>query len=81
MRFLLPRRLRRQATKMPCSLGANRLLADERLYGYSVVRFFHGDREVAEVFFLATEGLHSDLLSTKVLRKRLQILVDHFARD
>lgn len=36
-------------------------------------------REVAEVFFLATEGLHSDLPSEKVLRKRLQVLVDQFA--
>ena len=39
-----------------------------------------GNHDVAEVFFLATEGLHSDLPSAKVLRKRLQILVDQFAR-
>ena len=39
-----------------------------------------GTHEVAEVFFLATEGLHSDLPSEKVLRKRLQILIDQFAR-
>ena len=40
-----------------------------------------GDHEVAEVFFLATEGLHSDLPSAKVLRKRLQTLIDQFAQD
>jgi AcrR family transcriptional regulator len=37
------------------------------------------NHEVAEVFFLATEGLHSDLPSERVLRKRLQVLVDQFA--
>jgi AcrR family transcriptional regulator len=40
-----------------------------------------GDHEAAEVFFFATEGLHSDLPSAKVLRKRLQILIDQFTRD
>src|ERR1700691_1113801 len=32
------------------------------------------DHEAAEVFFFATEGLHSDLPSAKVLLKRLRIL-------
>src|SRR5579862_1974820 len=40
-----------------------------------------GNREVAEVFFFATEGLHSDLPSAKVLLKRLRVLVDQFARE
>jgi hypothetical protein len=39
-----------------------------------------GDREIAEVFFFATEGLHRDLPSQNVLRKRLRILIDQFAR-
>lgn len=39
-----------------------------------------GDKELGEVFFLATEGLHVDLPPTKVLSKRLEILVDQFAR-
>jgi len=38
-----------------------------------------GNHELAEVFFLATEGLHSDLPSAKVLLKRLGVLVDQFA--
>lgn len=40
-----------------------------------------GSREVAEVFFFATEGLHSDLPTTKVLLKRLRVLVEQFARN
>jgi hypothetical protein len=40
-----------------------------------------GDHEVAEVFFFATEGLHSDLPSAKVLLKRIRILVSQFARE
>jgi AcrR family transcriptional regulator len=40
-----------------------------------------GDRDVAEVFFFATEGLHSDLPSAKVLLKRLRILVNQFAEE
>jgi hypothetical protein len=38
-------------------------------------------REVAEVFLFAAEGLRSDLPLAEVLRKRLQILIDQFARD
>jgi hypothetical protein len=37
-------------------------------------------KELAEVFFLAPEGLHVDLPSAKVLRARLQILIDCFVR-
>jgi TetR/AcrR family transcriptional regulator, transcriptional repressor of aconitase len=40
-----------------------------------------GDHEAAEEFFFATEGLHSDLPSAKVLLKRLRILVNQFARE
>jgi hypothetical protein len=36
------------------------------------------DKDLAEVFFLATEGLHVDLPTPKALRARLQILVDRF---
>jgi hypothetical protein len=39
-----------------------------------------GDKDLGEVFFLATEELHVDLPPTKTLLKRLEILVDHFAR-
>jgi TetR/AcrR family transcriptional regulator, transcriptional repressor of aconitase len=38
-----------------------------------------GSRAVAEVFMLAVDGLQGDLPKTAVLRKRLQVLVDHFA--
>jgi AcrR family transcriptional regulator len=40
-----------------------------------------GKHEVAEVFFLATEGLQSDLPPAKVLLKRLRILVNQFAPE
>ena len=40
-----------------------------------------GDREIAEVFFFATKGLHSDLPSAKALLKRLRILVNQFAKE
>ena len=39
-----------------------------------------GDKDLGEVFFLATEGLHVDLPPAKVLSKRLEILIDQFAR-
>jgi hypothetical protein len=39
-----------------------------------------GNRELAEVFFLATEGLHTDLPSTNRLRKRLELLIARFCR-
>jgi AcrR family transcriptional regulator len=37
-----------------------------------------GDRELAELFMLAVEGLQSGLPSTKVLRKRVEALIDRF---
>jgi AcrR family transcriptional regulator len=40
-----------------------------------------GDHDVAEVFFFATKGLHSDFPSAKALLKRLRILVNQFARE
>ena len=43
-------------------------------YVRAVVR----EREVAEVFLLAVEGLTSDLPKTSVLRRRLELLVDRF---
>ncbi|TGK55909.1 TetR/AcrR family transcriptional regulator [Leptospira wolffii] len=39
-----------------------------------------GDKEKAEVFFLAMEGMSADIPSTKVLRKRMSILIDSFLR-
>ena len=37
-----------------------------------------GDRDRAEVFLLAAEGLMLDLPSPATLRKRMAILIDHF---
>jgi hypothetical protein len=38
-----------------------------------------GTRELAEVFMLAVEGLSGvDLPTTNVLRRRIEILVEHF---
>jgi TetR/AcrR family transcriptional regulator, transcriptional repressor of aconitase len=39
-----------------------------------------GSREVAEVFMLAVDGMFTDLPSVATVRKRLQLLVDRFAR-
>ncbi len=39
-----------------------------------------GDRDEAEVFLLAADGLMSDLPSNAVLRRRLLLLADHFVR-
>jgi TetR/AcrR family transcriptional regulator, transcriptional repressor of aconitase len=64
-----------------CSLQLPRVTAS---YARSAVRCAEavlGNHEAAEVFFFATEGLHSDVPSAKVLLKRLRVLVDHFARD
>jgi TetR/AcrR family transcriptional regulator, transcriptional repressor of aconitase len=40
---------------------------------------FEGDKGKAEVFLLAVDGLHTDTPTSKVLRKRLEILIDQFA--
>jgi AcrR family transcriptional regulator len=40
-----------------------------------------GTKEVSEVFMLAVDGLHQDLPATKVLRNRLEVLIDRFVRD
>ena len=40
-----------------------------------------GDKEVSEVFMLAVDGLHQDLPATKVLRSRLEVLIDRFVCD
>lgn len=37
-----------------------------------------GDKEAAEVLLLALDGLHGDLPSTKVLRRRVELLVERF---
>jgi hypothetical protein len=50
-------------------------------YRRNFIRFAQevlGDKDLGEVFFLATEGLHVDLPPTKTLSKRLKILVDRF---
>src|ERR1700739_511885 len=40
-----------------------------------------GTKEVSEVFMLAVDGLTHDLPGTKVLRIRLEVLIDRFVRD
>jgi hypothetical protein len=40
-----------------------------------------GTKEVSGVFMLAVDGLHQDLPATKVLRRRLEVLIDRFVRD
>jgi len=40
-----------------------------------------GGKEVSEVFMLAVDGLTQDLPAPKVLRRRLEMLIDRFARD
>ena len=40
-----------------------------------------GSKEISEVFMLAVDGLHRDLPATKVLRRRLEVLIDRFVRD
>jgi TetR/AcrR family transcriptional regulator, transcriptional repressor of aconitase len=40
-----------------------------------------GTKEVSEIFMLAVDGLTHDLPATKVLRRRLEVLIDRFVRD
>jgi hypothetical protein len=40
-----------------------------------------GTKEVSEVFMLAVDGLTSGLPATKVLRRRLEVLIGRFVRD
>jgi TetR/AcrR family transcriptional regulator, transcriptional repressor of aconitase len=40
-----------------------------------------GTKEVSEVFMLAVDGLTQDLPAPKVLRRRLEVLIDRFVRD
>jgi len=44
----------------------------------STLRPFLADKETSEVFILAVDGLIQDLPNPKVLRKRLEVLVDRF---
>jgi len=45
---------------------------------HEAVRAILGGKEEAEVFLLALDGLHRDLPSTKVLRRRTSLLVERF---
>jgi TetR/AcrR family transcriptional regulator, transcriptional repressor of aconitase len=40
-----------------------------------------GTKEVSEVFMLAVDGFTQDLPATKVLRRRLEVLIERFVRD
>ena len=40
-----------------------------------------GTKELSEVFMLAVDGLTQDLTAPKVLRRRLEVLIDRFVRD
>jgi TetR/AcrR family transcriptional regulator, transcriptional repressor of aconitase len=40
-----------------------------------------GTKEASEVFMLAVDGLTQDLPAPKVLRRRLEVLIDRFVRD
>jgi len=40
-----------------------------------------GGKELSEVFMLAVDGLTQDLPAPKVLRRRLEMLIDRFVRD
>jgi hypothetical protein len=40
-----------------------------------------GTKEASEVFMLAVDGLIQDQPVTKVLRRRLEVLIDRFVRD
>lgn len=40
-----------------------------------------GSKEVSEVFMLAVDGLIQDLPAPKVLRRRLEVLIDRFVTD
>jgi TetR/AcrR family transcriptional regulator, transcriptional repressor of aconitase len=40
-----------------------------------------GTEEVSKVFILAVEGLTRDLPAPKILRRRLEVLIDRFVRD
>jgi AcrR family transcriptional regulator len=64
-----------------CSLQLPQVTASYARDSVKCAEAVVANREVAEVFFFATEGLHSDLPSAKVLLKRLKILVEQFAGD
>jgi len=38
-------------------------------------------KEISEVFMLPVNGLTQDLPATKILRMRLEVLIDRFVRD
>jgi len=64
-----------------CSLQLRQVTATYARNSIKCAAAVLGDHDVAEVFFFATEGLHSDLPSAKALLKRLRILVNQFARE
>jgi AcrR family transcriptional regulator len=64
-----------------CSLQFPQVTASYARNAVKCAEAVLGNHETAEVFFFATEGLHRDLPSAKVLLKRLWILVDQFVRE
>jgi AcrR family transcriptional regulator len=64
-----------------CALQLPQVTSAYRRNSIKCAEVILDDREVAEVFFYSTEGLHRDLPSTKELRRRLRILAQQFGRD
>jgi AcrR family transcriptional regulator len=63
-----------------CERLAPALEAKHQKTFLKVVQAIIEDKEAAEVFLLALDGLHADMPATKVLRRRLELLVDRFVR-
>jgi hypothetical protein len=61
-----------------CSRIAPEIEAKHEKIQLKYTQVILGTKELAEVFMLAVDGLSWDLPSTKVLRKRLEILIDQF---
>ena len=64
-----------------CSLQLPKVTATYARNSIKCAAAVLGDHDVADVFFFATEGLHSDLPSAKFLLKRLRIPVARFTRE
>jgi hypothetical protein len=64
-----------------CSLQLPQVTASYARNAVKCAEAVLGNHETFEVFFFATEGLHSDLPSAKVLLKRLRVLVNQFVRE
>ncbi|WP_411822498.1 TetR/AcrR family transcriptional regulator [Leptospira sp. 'Mane'] len=61
-----------------CSRLSPKVMEKYERFVIKSVQSVLGDKETAEIFFLAMDGMSADLPSVKILKRRMEILIDKF---